>query len=618
MLKVLIAGISSILQIIVLWLLTAGLVQADNERRTVTIGVLAFNGKEQAIQRWYPTALYLSQHIRGARFIIKPLSHAGISNAINKGQLDFILTNPGHYVRLEVQFGATRIVTFTSRFEDKQLTRFSSVIFTRKQQDIENLQALKGHRFAAVSKDAFGGYQLAQKLLLDNGIQAEQDLNVLWMGFPQTDIVEAVMQGRADAGTVRSGILEKMAQQGKVDIQQLRILHQRNDSFPLLHSTGLYPEWPLARLPQTDETLAKQVAITLLKMPADAPPAIDSAGAGWTIPLDYTRIHDVFRQLQVAPYRPVPLELKDFWQSYRHWVFLLGFAFIVIASALLFYFKMNRQLKLSQTQLMRHKNQLEAIVEQRTAELIETNNALQNDIQSRIQFEETLHHGCDTLQALYAITLRHDLTREQRLQSIVDLGLQHFSAELVLLSRLNNEIFECCAMSPHGDSTRVPQHAELALQAISEQQMVTKILGDNETCYVACPIQQSDHNGCVLELLLPRSKEEDAENMLGSELSLRILNLLTQWVGHEMILIEQEDRARQKSAYAREQLKDITPREKEVLILVAQGESNKSIARLLDISPKTVELHRSNLNRKTHSSNSTQLVKLAVLAGLSS
>jgi DNA-binding CsgD family transcriptional regulator len=173
-------------------------------------------------------------------------------------------------------------------------------------------------------------------------------------------------------------------------------------------------------------------------------------------------------------------------------------------------------------------------------------------------------------------------------------------------------------MSPHGDSTRVPQHAELALQAISEQQMVTKILDDNETCYVACPIQLSDHNSCVLELLLPRSEEEDAENMLGSELSLRILNLLTQWVGHEMVLIEQEDRARQKSAYALEQLKDITPREKEVLILVAQGESNKSIARLLDISPKTVELHRSNLNRKTHSSNSTQLVKLAVLAGLSS
>ena len=601
------------------WWALSGAVFATDDQRTVTIGVLAFNGEDQAIQRWYPTALYLSKHIPGFQFKIKPLSHAGISNAINKGQLDFILTNPGHYVRLEVKFGATRIVTFSARFQDKKLTRFSSVLFTRKGQGIQTLQDLKGHSFAAVSKDAFGGFQLAQQLLQENNIDAERDLNVLWMGFPQTDIVEAVLQGRADAGTVRSGILEKMAQQGKADLAELHVLNARNeDGFPLLHSTGLFPEWPLARLPQTDEDLAKQVAITLLKMPASASPAMASGGAGWTIPVDYTRIHDVFRELQVEPYRPVPLELKDFWQSYRHWVFLLGFAFVVIVSALLFYFKMSRQLQLSQTQLMRHKNQLEATVEQRTAELIETNQALQNDIQSRIRFEETLHQGCDTLQALYAITLRHDLTREQRLQSIVDLGLQHFSAELVLLSRLEDEVFECCAMSPHSDSASAPLHADLAEQAIGEQQMRTQTFEQGSVQYVVCPIVLSDHSSCVLEMLMPRTETEADAPVFGSELSLRILNLLTQWVGHEMMLLEQEDRARQKSAHAREQLKEITPREKEVLILVAEGESNKSIARLLDISPKTVELHRSNLLRKTHSSNSTQLVKLAVLAGFTS
>jgi len=585
----------------------------------VMIGVLAFNGEDAAIRRWYPTALYLSKHIPGYDFKIKPLSHAGISNAINKGQLDFVLTNPGHYVRLEVQFGVTRIVTFTARFQNTPLTRFSSVIFTRRQLAIKNLQDMKGQRFAAVSEDAFGGYQLAQQLMLENGIQAEQDLNILWMGFPQTDIVEAVMQGRADAGTVRSGILEKMAQQGKIDLTDVRILHPRKDKgFPLLHSVGLFPEWPLARLPQTDEDLAKQVAITLLKMPPDVPPAIASGGAGWTIPLDYTRIHEVFRQLQVAPYQPVPLELKDFWQSYRHWVFLIGFAFSLIVLALLFYFRINRRLTHSQAQLLRHKNQLEAIVEQRTAELIETNLALKDDIQARIRFEETLHDGCDTLQALYAITLRHDLTREQRLQSIVDLGLQHFAAELVLLSRYLEGEFECCAMSPQSESIEAPQYPDLALQAIREGQMLTRRVEHDKMQYVACPIFLSDQSSCVLELLIAQSQPgNQQEQVFDSELSLRILNLLTQWVGHEMTLLEQEDQARQKSEYARAQLKDITPREKEVLILVAEGESNKSIARLLDISAKTVELHRSNLLRKTQVSNSTQLVKLAVLAGLS-
>lgn len=42
----------------------------------------------------------------------------------------------------------------------------------------------------------------------------------------------------------------------------------------------------------------------------------------------------------------------------------------------------------------------------------------------------------------------------------------------------------------------------------------------------------------------------------------------------------------------------LTEREREVLILVAQGDSNKRIAQKLDVSVRTVETHRLNLRRK--------------------
>ena len=61
---------------------------------------------------------------------------------------------------------------------------------------------------------------------------------------------------------------------------------------------------------------------------------------------------------------------------------------------------------------------------------------------------------------------------------------------------------------------------------------------------------------------------------------------------------------------------DVTPREMEVMKLVAHGESNKSIAEKLHISHKTVELHRSNLLHKSNARSSTELVRLAVLAGI--
>jgi DNA-binding NarL/FixJ family response regulator len=60
----------------------------------------------------------------------------------------------------------------------------------------------------------------------------------------------------------------------------------------------------------------------------------------------------------------------------------------------------------------------------------------------------------------------------------------------------------------------------------------------------------------------------------------------------------------------------ITPREKEVLIQVALGNSNKIIAREMGLSPKTVEKHRSNLMRKLHLRGSAAATAFAITHGL--
>lgn len=58
----------------------------------------------------------------------------------------------------------------------------------------------------------------------------------------------------------------------------------------------------------------------------------------------------------------------------------------------------------------------------------------------------------------------------------------------------------------------------------------------------------------------------------------------------------------------------LTTREAEVMQLVVDGKPNKSIARKLNISVKTVEMHRSNLMKKLELSSVADLVKLALLA----
>jgi two-component system response regulator NreC len=61
---------------------------------------------------------------------------------------------------------------------------------------------------------------------------------------------------------------------------------------------------------------------------------------------------------------------------------------------------------------------------------------------------------------------------------------------------------------------------------------------------------------------------------------------------------------------------ELTPREHEVLIHIAEGQSNAEIAQHLVISVKTVDRHRENIMRKLNMHNRIELVKYAIKRGL--
>jgi len=59
-------------------------------------------------------------------------------------------------------------------------------------------------------------------------------------------------------------------------------------------------------------------------------------------------------------------------------------------------------------------------------------------------------------------------------------------------------------------------------------------------------------------------------------------------------------------------MKSLTPREHQVLNLVVAGETNRNIAQRLNISVKTVEIHRAGMMEKMQAKSLVDLVKMAV------
>ncbi len=60
----------------------------------------------------------------------------------------------------------------------------------------------------------------------------------------------------------------------------------------------------------------------------------------------------------------------------------------------------------------------------------------------------------------------------------------------------------------------------------------------------------------------------------------------------------------------------LSPREREVLALVAEGRTNKAIAEVLFLSPNTVKTHVTSLLHKLHADSRAQLAAIAARQGL--
>ena len=323
----------------------------------VRIGVLAIHGTEHTQTAWDPTANYLNKAVPGFKFKIIPLEPPALLKALQAGVLEFVLTNTGNYVELEALYGITRIATVVNKHEALGLTQFGAVIFTRaKNQEIKTLKDLKKRSLLAVHPDAFGGFRMAWAELLRHGVNPHKDLARLeFSGFPVERIAYAVQEGRFEAGTFRTGVLERLHREGKIDLRQFRVLNQKSHShFPLLLSTELYPEWPFARTKNATAELTGKVTIALLKLTEHSTPTVQAGIHGFTVPLDYQKVHELYKRLRVGPYQELGrVRLEDILLQYWPGVLTLSVVFVFMGGILLYIVKLARRLRQSESRLER-------------------------------------------------------------------------------------------------------------------------------------------------------------------------------------------------------------------------------------------------------------------------
>ncbi|MEA1893477.1 MAG: PhnD/SsuA/transferrin family substrate-binding protein [Campylobacterota bacterium] len=356
------------LRISILLILFTSFVFSD---ATIKIGVLAKRGADVALQKYTATAKYLSDEIEGHTFEIVPLGFEELGLSVKNAEIDFVLTNTAYYVELEYLYGVSRIATLKNISGDGVVvSSFGGVIFTKEDSGIDSLKDLQGKRFGAVNINSFGGWVMAQKELLDHGIEIDDFSEFKFFGS-HDKVVLAMKNGEIDAGTVRTDTLERMSNEKIIDCENCKILSKKEYAgFPFKVSTALYPEWPFAKLSLTPQKLSNDVLIALLHMSQSSKAAEDSKIAGWTIPLDYSKVHALLEELELSFYA----KLSDFtfarlYEKYKVWFFVVIAGFLTVLSFLFYISRLNSRLKRNRDEIKLLNTGLEQKVHERTLDL---------------------------------------------------------------------------------------------------------------------------------------------------------------------------------------------------------------------------------------------------------
>ncbi|WP_273521515.1 PhnD/SsuA/transferrin family substrate-binding protein [Rhodosalinus sediminis] len=298
-------------------LVLAGPALADTPLR---IGVLSYRGAEVARGDFRETARHLRGTLTARGVEVVPLTLRELDGAARRAEVDFIFTNPGHSFQLVRRHGASRLATARYPARPGPQDVIGAAVVVRAEGPVRALPDLVDRRLGVVDAAAFGGHLLARKRLAEELGAAVRRVETVELGFPQQSVLDALRDGRVEAGVLRACLLEALVAEGAVDRAAFRVLGARRGADDCARSTGLHPGWAMLTLPHVPTETATRVLAALLSQPA-RPVSDPLDPAGWLAPVSYASVEEVYRALELYPFeRDLPGDIRAWLSENVVWV----------------------------------------------------------------------------------------------------------------------------------------------------------------------------------------------------------------------------------------------------------------------------------------------------------
>ncbi|UWR13571.1 PhnD/SsuA/transferrin family substrate-binding protein [Sulfitobacter mediterraneus] len=321
---------------------------SDNEIR---VGILATEGATRALEAWTPTIDLLNNAARNQsspyRFKIEPHTDLTLLDGIADEQIDLFLGDPATFVVGEVESGARALLSVAHMWNGVTYDETGAVVFVRADSDIRSFEDVSGRPIMGVAAQEMTGWQLAQQEFRKSRLEPDDfGSDLMFSGGNQREVVYAVQTGLVDVGVIRAGVLENLAKQGALSLDDFRPLGAMDhDGYPFWVSTPLYPDWVISAVPDVPEEVLALVINSLLSVTEDSDVSQSAGGVVWQAPQNYQTVHELLISLRARPYENyLRRAATRIYSAYQWPVIGLGTLIVLSLAFLAFQVRRNAQL----------------------------------------------------------------------------------------------------------------------------------------------------------------------------------------------------------------------------------------------------------------------------------
>jgi phosphonate transport system substrate-binding protein len=244
--------------------------------KVLKMGLIPADDADEMLRNYKPIQEYLSEQLGIPVEIQVTSDYTAAIEAMRAKHIDMAWFGPFSYIIAHNVAGAEAIVN-GMKSETGSAT-YKSVIVANANSGIKTLEDLKGKSFAFVDPASTSGNLIPRKMLIENGIDPDNDFSNSYYAGTHNAAMYAVANGKVDAGATGDNVYERMVKAKEIDSAVNTVIYE---SEPI-------PGSPIAVRGSLPKIMKLKIQLALVKMDQQVIHKVD----GWGGISNYKTVKD--------------------------------------------------------------------------------------------------------------------------------------------------------------------------------------------------------------------------------------------------------------------------------------------------------------------------------------